>query len=45
MTNKGFCMKCKAERTMDNTERVTMKSNRLAGKGTCATCGSTMFSW
>ena len=39
----GFCLKCKAKREMRNTERVTLKSNRLADRGTCTTCGTTMF--
>ncbi len=45
MANKliGYCLKCKTRREMRNTERVTLKSNRLADRGTCATCGTTMF--
>ncbi len=45
MSNKpiAYCLKCKQKREMRNTERVTLKSNRLADRGTCVTCGSTMF--
>ena len=39
----GYCLKCKQKREMRNAERVVLKSNRLADKGTCATCGSAMF--
>ena len=45
MANKliGYCLKCKAKREMRNTERVVLKSNRLADKGVCTVCGTTMF--
>ena len=45
MANKliGYCLKCKTKREMNNVERVTLKSHRIADKGTCVTCGTTMF--
>ena len=45
MANKliGYCLKCKAKREMRNTERVVLKSNRIADKGTCVVCGTTVF--
>jgi Domain of unknown function (DUF5679) len=39
----GYCVKCKQKREMKNTERVTLKSHRIADKGVCTVCGTTMF--
>jgi hypothetical protein len=40
---KAYCMKCKAERTMNNVTVVTMKNGRPAANGTCPVCGTKMF--
>ena len=39
----GYCMKCRESREIENAEQVTMKNGRPATRGTCETCGTTMF--
>ena len=36
-------MKCKAKRSMDDVQKVTMKNGRPAMKGKCVKCGTKMF--
>jgi len=38
----GYCVKCKASRTMTQVEIVTTKNNRRAAKGKCPVCGTKM---
>ena len=40
---KAYCMKCKAERTIQNVQIVTTKNGRPAANGTCPVCGTKMF--
>jgi hypothetical protein len=40
---KAYCMKCKAERTVQNVQIVTTKNGRPAANGTCPVCGTKMF--
>ena len=42
MAEEGYCVKCKAKKDMKDEERVTMKNGRLAAKGKCPDCGTTM---
>ena len=39
----GYCVKCRAKRTMKNSKSVTMKNGRPAQKGICDTCNTVMF--
>ena len=38
-----FCMKCRAKKTVENPEEVTMKNGRKAIKAPCPDCGTNMF--
>ncbi len=40
---EAYCMKCKAKREMENSEKITMKNGRPATQGVCKTCGTKMF--
>lgn len=40
---KAYCMKCKAERVIQNVTIVTMKNGRPAANGSCPVCGTKMF--
>ena len=40
---KAYCMKCKAERIVNNVQIVTMKNGRPAANGQCPVCGTKMF--
>ena len=40
---KAYCMKCKAERTVQNVQIVTTKNGRPAANGVCPVCGTKMF--
>ncbi len=40
---KAYCMKCKAERTIQNVQFVTTKNGRPAANGACPVCGTKMF--
>jgi hypothetical protein len=40
---KAYCMKCKAERVVNNVQIVTMKNGRPAANGQCPVCGTKMF--
>jgi hypothetical protein len=40
---KAYCMKCKAERVIQNVQVVTTKNGRPAANGTCPVCGTKMF--
>ncbi len=43
MADTAYCLKCKTQREMKETESVTMKNGRKALKGKCTVCGTTMF--
>lgn len=38
----GYCVKCKATKTMNEAKEVTMKNGRKAMKGKCS-CGTGMY--
>jgi len=40
---KAYCMKCKAERIIQNVQIVTTKNGRPAANGACPVCGTKMF--
>ena len=40
---EGWCMKCKAKKTMNDVTKVTMKNGRPAMKGKCSKCDTKMF--
>ncbi|MEK7664656.1 MAG: DUF5679 domain-containing protein [Patescibacteria group bacterium] len=44
---KGYCVKCKEKREMENPTEVSMKGKggkkRAAMTGTCVKCGTKMF--
>ena len=39
----GYCVKCKATRTMTGAQEVEMKNGRKAMKGKCEKCGTGMY--
>jgi hypothetical protein len=39
----GYCVKCKAKKTMSEAKEVTMKNGRKAMKGKCSACGTGMY--
>ncbi len=39
---EGYCVKCKAPRTMQNVEITKTKNGRNMAKGKCPVCGTTM---
>lgn len=39
----GYCVKCKAKRTMTSAKKVRMKNKRYAMKGKCSKCGTGMY--
>lgn len=43
MNVEAYCVKCKAKRTMNNPQAVTMKNGKPATKGVCPTCGTGMY--
>ena len=43
MPDIAYCVKCKAKREMEGTERVITKNNRQALKGKCPVCETVMF--
>ena len=40
---KAYCMKCKAERTIQNVQIAMTKNGRPAANGACPVCGTKMF--
>jgi len=40
---EAYCVKCKAKREMEKSEKVTLKNGRPATKGICPECGTKMF--
>lgn len=41
--DEGYCVKCKARRTIAGAKTVKMANGRPALKGTCSKCGTGMF--
>lgn len=39
----AYCVKCRAVREIKGAELVTLKNERLAYKGTCPVCGTTVY--
>lgn len=39
---KGYCVKCKATRTMEDVVQVEASNGRPMRKGTCKKCGTKM---
>ena len=39
----GYCVKCRSKREIKGATAVTMKNGKPATKGTCPTCGISMF--
>jgi hypothetical protein len=39
----AYCVKCKKSVEVKNPQEVTLKNNRKAVKGTCTSCGGTVF--
>ena len=40
---EGYCVKCRSQREMSNTQAITMKNGRPATQGTCPVCSTKMF--
>lgn len=40
---EAFCVKCRKKVTVRNPQTVTLKNGRKAIKGTCPTCGTTVY--
>ena len=43
MAEKGYCVKCKASKEMEDAKEVTMKNGRKAMKGKCPDCSTGMY--
>lgn len=43
MAESGYCVKCKNIKQMKDEQNVTLKNGRLALKGKCPDCGTSMF--
>jgi hypothetical protein len=43
MAVSGYCLKCKKSVDINNPQAITMKNGKPATKGTCPTCGTTIF--
>mgnify|MGYP001607402038 FL=1 len=41
--DEGYCVKCKAKRTIANAKQIMMANGRPALKGVCPVCGTGMF--
>ena len=39
----GYCVKCKAKKSISEAKEVTMKNGRKALKGKCPDCGTGMY--
>lgn len=40
--HEGYCVKCKAKKSIGEATEETMKNGRKAVKGKCQTCGAVM---
>ena len=43
MSEKGYCLRCKAKRVIENGKKVKMKNGVYAIKGKCERCFTTIF--
>jgi RNase P subunit RPR2 len=43
VSSTGYCMKCKAQREIKDSQQITMKNGRPATQGTCPKCGAKIF--
>ena len=43
MAVSGYCLKCKTQRDIRDPQAITMKNGKPATKGSCPTCGTTIF--
>lgn len=43
MNTKGYCLRCKTKRIIENGGEVVMKNNMYAIKGKCGVCATTIF--
>ncbi len=39
----GYCVRCKAQRELQDVKEITMKNGRRAMKGKCVKCGTQVF--
>ena len=39
----GYCVKCRTQREMQQTQAITMKNGRPATQGVCPNCATKMF--
>lgn len=39
----GYCVKCKAQREIQEPRQITMKNGRPATEGRCPVCGTRVF--
>ena len=42
---QAYCVKCKAKRDIKDPEKVTLKNNRTATRGTCPVCGTKVYTF
>jgi hypothetical protein len=40
---QAYCLKCRAQRDIQNPKQITMKNGKPATTGTCPRCGTTMY--
>jgi hypothetical protein len=40
---EAYCLKCRTQREMKDSQAVTMKNGKPATKGTCPICGGSVF--
>jgi hypothetical protein len=43
MATEAYCVKCRAKKTMNDEQEVTMKNGKPATQGICPDCGTKMF--
>ncbi len=39
----AYCVKCRAQREIQNPQNITMKNDKRAVTGTCRVCGTKLF--
>lgn len=40
---EAYCVKCRSKREISTPQKITMKNGKPATKGTCPTCGTSVF--
>ena len=40
---EGYCVKCRAKKTIKDAQQITMKNGRPATSGVCPDCGTKIF--